>query len=79
MKLKLSINDYNRWAIPKNDTLDKPITPQKTSRQAKKLKNKKATANDSLSNEIVKLAVKTLPSYFTIHAGHKRHEKRTCY
>ena len=59
------INDYDRWAIPKNDTLDRSITPQEISTQSKKLKNKKATANDSLSNEIIKLAVKTLPSYFT--------------
>ena len=59
------ITDYDRWAIPKNDTLDRPITPQEISTQSKKLKNKKATANDTLSNEIIKLAVKTLPSYFT--------------
>ena len=27
------VNDCNRWAIPKNDTLDRPITPQKISTQ----------------------------------------------
>ena len=27
------INDYDRWATPKNDTLDRPIKPQKISTQ----------------------------------------------
>ena len=31
---------------------------------SKKLKNKKASSVDSLSNEIIKLAVKELPLYF---------------
>ena len=35
------INNYDRWAILKNDTLGRPITLQEISTQSKKLKNKK--------------------------------------
>ena len=57
--------DYNRWAISKHDTFGRLITPQEICTQSNKMKNKKAAANDFLSNEIIQLAVKTLPSYFT--------------
>ena len=65
MKLKLSTIIIK--AIPKNDlnisTLQLNISTNDLY-TIKKLK-KKATANDSLSNKIIKLVVKTSPSYFT--------------
>ena len=31
--MKLIVNHYNRWEISRNDTLDRPITPQEISTQ----------------------------------------------
>ena len=42
----------------------KPISSVEIYNLSKKLKNKKASSVDSLSNEIIKLAVKALPLYF---------------
>ena len=47
------------------DTLDEPISINEVIRGiSKKLKNGKARGSDLLSNEIIKLSVKVLPSYF---------------
>ena len=61
------VKDDNRWAICRNDTLDKPISVHELCiyRLTNKLNNKKARALDSLTNEIIKVAFKTLPCYFT--------------
>ena len=58
------IKDFNIWALGANDTLDRPVSLEEVYKLSKRLKNKKASANDSLSNEIIKLAVEVLPSYF---------------
>ncbi|CAB4014003.1 Hypothetical predicted protein, partial [Paramuricea clavata] len=47
-----------------NDSLDRPVSLEEVYKLSKRLKNKKASANNSLSNEIIKLAVEVLPSYF---------------
>ncbi len=41
-----------------------PITAKELSEVSKKLRNKKPSASESLSNEIFKVAVEVLPSYF---------------
>jgi hypothetical protein len=58
------VKDFDTWAACKDDTLDNPITTEELHKLSKKLKNKKASAGDSLSNEIIKVAVEVLPSYF---------------
>jgi hypothetical protein len=58
------IKDFNIWALGTNNTLDRPVSLEEVYKLSKRLKNKKASANDSLSNEIIKLAVEVLPSYF---------------
>jgi hypothetical protein len=58
------VKDYNKWAAQKIDVLDRPISTEELYKISKKLKNKKACANDPLSNEIIKLSVGILPSYF---------------
>ena len=58
------VKDYNKWAAQKIDVLDRPISTEELYKISKKLKNKKACANDPLSNEIIKLSVEILPSYF---------------
>ena len=58
------VKDYNIWAATKNETLDKPISSVEIYNLSKKFKSKKASSVDSLSNEIIKLAVKALPLYF---------------
>ena len=57
------VKDYNIWAVTKSETLDKPISSVEIYNLSKKLKNKKTSSVDSLSNEIIKLAVKALPLY----------------
>ena len=56
------IKDFDIWALGTNDTLDRPVSLEEVYKLSKRLKNKKASANDSLSNEIIKLAVEVLPS-----------------
>ena len=65
MKLKLSTIIIK--AIPKNDLNISTLHLNISTHDLYTIKktSKKATANDSLSNEIIKLAVKTSPSYFT--------------
>ena len=58
------VKDFNMWAADKNYLLDHPISNEEVCRISKKLKNKKACASDALSNEIIKLSVQILPSYF---------------
>jgi hypothetical protein len=62
----LIVKYFNIWALGINDTtLDRPVSLEEVYKLSKRLKNKKASANDSLSNEIIKLAVhEVLPSYF---------------
>ena len=58
------VKDFDTWATCKDDTLDNPITTEELHKLSKKLKNKKTSAGDSLSSEIIKVAVEVLPSYF---------------
>jgi hypothetical protein len=58
------VKDFNMWAADKNYLLDHSISNEEVCRIPKKLKNKKACASDALSNEIIKLSVQILPSYF---------------
>jgi hypothetical protein len=58
------VKDFDTWATCKDDTLDNPITTEELHKLSKKLKNKKTSAGDSLSSEIIKVAVVVLPSYF---------------
>ena len=58
------VNDYNIWAVNRNETLDRPISQEEICSSLKKLKNRKASSTDSLSNEVIKVAVKALSSYF---------------
>ena len=58
------VKDFNLWASGKNDTLDEPISINEIRRISKKLKNGKGCGRNPLSNEIIKLSVTVLPSYF---------------
>ena len=58
------VKDFKMWAADKNYLLDHLISNEEVCRISKKLKNKKACASDALSNEIIKLSVQILPSYF---------------
>ena len=58
------VKDFNIWAVESNEILDRPISLEEVCLLSKRLKNKKASSSDSLSNEIIKLAVEVLPSYF---------------
>ncbi len=61
----LIVKDFNMWASGKNDILDEPISADEVCGISKKLKNRNKTCgSDSLSNEIIKLSVKVLPSHF---------------
>ena len=54
------VNEYNRWA-----SQNRRITSQEIYSRSKKLKNKRSMAiNDSLLNEIIKLAVKNTTVLF---------------
>ena len=50
--------------VETNEILDRPISLEEVCNLSKRLKNKKASANDLLSYEIIKLAVEDIPSYF---------------
>ena len=58
------VKDFNIWAVESNEIFDRPISLEEVCLLSKRLKNKKASSSDSLSNEIIKLAVEVLPSYF---------------
>ena len=57
------VKDFNISAVESNEILDRPISLE-VCLLSKRLKNKKASSSDSLPNEIIKLAVEILPSYF---------------
>lgn len=60
----LFVKDLHVWATRSNEILDKPISIEEVYDLSKRLKNNKASANDSVTNEIIKSSVGILASYF---------------
>ena len=58
------VRDYKLWAVKSNNILDAPISVHEVCTSARKLKNKKSSAKDVISNEIIKIAVEELAPYF---------------
>ena len=58
------VRDYKLWAVKSNNILDAPISVHEVCISARKLKNKKSSAKDVISNEIIKIAVEVLAPYF---------------
>ena len=58
------VRDYRLWAAKSDTTLDAPISVNEVCALAKKLKNKKSSAGDVISNEIIKIAVEIHASNF---------------
>ena len=58
------VKNYEMWAPKQVKILDTPITIKEIKDLAKKLKCKKATAKDVISNEIIKSSVDSLASYY---------------
>ena len=58
------VGDYRFWAVKFNHILDPSISEHEVRASAKKLDNKKSSAEDVMSNEIIKIAVEVLAPYF---------------
>ena len=58
------VRDYKLWAVKSDNILDAPISVHEVCTSARKLKNKKSSAKDVISNEIIKIAVEILAPYF---------------
>ena len=64
------VRDYRFWAVKSNHILDVPISEHEVRASAKKLGNKKSSAEDVISNEIIKIAVEVLAPYFVKLLNH---------
>ena len=58
------VKDYHLWAKTSDTQLDQPISLGEIKEASKKLKNKKASANDSISNEIIKTSCISLGPFY---------------
>jgi hypothetical protein len=58
------VRDYRLWAAKSDNILDAPISVHEVCASAKKLKNKKSSAGDVISNEIIKIAVEVHATNF---------------
>jgi hypothetical protein len=56
--------DYRLWAAKSDNILDVPISVHEVCASAKKLKNKKSSAGDVISNEIINIAVEVHATNF---------------
>ena len=64
------VRDYRFWAVKSNHILDTSISEHEVCASAKKLGNKKSSAGDVISNEIIKIAVEVLAPYFVKLLNH---------
>ena len=58
------VKNYQLWVVNSHEILDAPISLQEICSSAKKLKRNKASAGDSISNEIIKIAVDVCAPHF---------------
>ena len=58
---------HQLWTGNSHEILDAPISLQEICSSAKKLKRNKASAGDSISNEIIKIAVDIYAPHFVRH------------
>ena len=58
------VRNYQLWAVNSDEILDAPISLEEVCTSAKKLAGKKASAGDSINNEIIKVAVEVFAPYF---------------
>ena len=56
--------DFQIWAAANCDTLDSPITIEEIQELSKNLKTKKASARDSITNEVIKSSLSVLAPFY---------------
>ena len=58
------VKDFHLWATNSDETLDKPISLEEILDISRRLKSNKASASDSLTNDIIKTSIPSLASHY---------------